>query len=315
MLIFFLVIFCLACSNDRIVSSIDYPEPGGYVNDYTDTISEEWIIKTEELVQSVERKTSCEIAVAVIDSLGGSTIEEYAAGLFNEWGIGKAEQDNGILLLVALDDRELRIEVGYGLEGVITDLQAKEIIEDVIVPRFQNNSYDSGIYNGVIAISNEIYRDQGMQQASLTDSVSPAPKRSFIESGAFFAIIILISVLSPWVLGGTIFGGFRLRRYLRDHRCPKCKRIGLIIKYKTIIKPTYISPGRREVEKHCKYCGYHEKKTTTIPILAMHSSSSSDSSSSGGFTSSGSSSSSSGSSSSGGFGGGSSGGGGASGSW
>ena len=194
----FPVLFSTACSNERTISPKDYPDPEGYVNDYTDTISDEWIIKTEELTQNVEKATSCEIAVAVLNSLGGSTIEEYAVGLFNKWGIGKKEQDNGVLLLIALDDRELRIEVGYGLEGVITDLQAKEIIDDVIVPRFQNNNYDSGIYNGVIAISNEIYREYNMQQVSFTDIVSAAPKKSFVESGLFIAIIIT-SVLFPWV--------------------------------------------------------------------------------------------------------------------
>lgn len=310
----FLALFPAACRNEKIISSIDYPYPRGYVNDYTHTISEEWMVRTEEFVQNVEKATSCEIAVAVIDNLQGYPIEEYANGLFNEWGIGKKELDNGVLLLVALEDQELRIEVGYGLESVITDLQAKEIIDKVIVPRFQNNNYESGIYNGVIALSNEIYRDLNMQQASFTDMVPVISPKSFFKSGIFHTLIIIISVLSPWLLGGLIIGILLLRKYLKNHRCPKCRRPGLRVRYRTLIRATYASSGKGEVEKTCKYCGYHEIKITTIPIIPMSSSPGINDSSSSDFTSSSSDSGNSGSSSHG-FGGGSSGGGGASGGW
>ena len=302
----------LSCGTNQNKTSLDFPNPYGYINDYTNTLSENWINQTEQLVQNVEKETSCEIAVAVINDLEGSSIEEYAVSLFDKWGIGKKDKDNGVLLLMALKDRKLRIEVGYGLEGVITDLQAKVIIDDVIVPRFSSNKYESGIYNGIVAIANIIYIDQGIEQIAYTDNIAPEPKKSF-EQSPWFIVIILMSVILPWILIGTIFGSFRLKCYIKEHRCPKCKKIGLVIKQKILVSPTYYKySGRLEVEKYCKYCDFKEKSTRTISRLNKSSSSGSSSSD---FSSSSSSSSSGSSSSSSSFGGGSSGGGGASGSW
>ncbi len=169
----------------KTAGKIEYPSYSGFVNDYTNTLTEEWKVKTEQLAANVESQTSCEIAVAVIDNLNGISIEEYAVGLFNKWGVGKKDKDNGVLLLVAMADHKLRIEVGYGLEGTITDLEAKDIIDNVIVPRFKENNYNSGIYNGVVAIANKIYEEEGKAAVAYSDTVKSVPKKSFSESKAF----------------------------------------------------------------------------------------------------------------------------------
>jgi len=291
--------------------SLDLPDYNGYINDYTGTLSVEWKAKTENLVQAVREETSCEIAVAVIDELGGATIEEYAAGLFAKWGIGKKDKDNGVLLLVAIKDRQLRIEVGYGLEAIIPDLKAKDIIDDVITPRFKNSDYDSGVYNGVVSIANIIYEEQDKNLLPYSDDVISQPEREFSDTGAFAALIIL-ATLSPWIAFALIFIIVFIKSYIKKHRCPKCKKIALTIKTEVLSNPTYQSSGRAQVEKFCRKCGYAEKSTITLPILRKYSYSGSGSS--GSSFSSGSSHFSS-SSSSHSFGGGSSGGGGASGHW
>jgi uncharacterized protein len=229
-------------------------------------------------------------------------------GLFNEWGIGKKDKDNGVLLLVAKDDHELRIEVGYGLEGTITDLEAGEIIDNIIVPRFKENDYDSGIYNGVVEIANKIYQEQGKVPVAYSD----IPEKRFTDSIAFPITIILI-VLSPWIIIGAVFLILFLKYYIKTYKCPKCHKIGLSIKKTALVKPTYESTGIVEIERKCRFCGFYEKKTSTIPKLSRYYSSGTRYSSSSSFSSSSSHSSSSGSSSH--FGGGSSGGGGASGRW
>jgi uncharacterized protein len=290
-------------------AEISYPTYNGFINDYTNTLTEEWKVKTEQLTANVKEGTSCEIAVAVIDNLNGISIEEYAVELFNKWGVGKKDKDNGVLLLVVMADHKLRIEVGYGLEGIITDLEAKEIIDNVIVPRFKENNYNSGIYNGVIAIANKIYEEEGKAAAAYSDTVESTPKKSFSESKAFPVVIILITLL-PWFIIGGIFGAGFLTYFIKTHKCPKCHKIGLIVKQTILVKPTYESPGRAEIEQRCRYCRFYEKKTTTISKLSKYYSSGSSWSSSSSFSSSSSSSHSSSS-----FGGGSSGGGGASGSW
>ena len=101
----------------------------------------------------MEQQTSAEIVVVTVRTTAPLTLEGYAVELFQKWGIGKRGTDNGVLLLVASDDRKVRIEVGYGLEGAITDLQSKLIIEDIIVPYFKKGSFDGGIAAGSIMLA------------------------------------------------------------------------------------------------------------------------------------------------------------------
>jgi uncharacterized protein len=104
------------------------------------------------LLEAHEQATTNQVAVLTIPSLEGSTVEEVADAVFNTWGLGQAGRDNGVLLLVARDDRELRIEVGYGLEGALTDAEAGRIIRNVIVPAFREGDFDGGVTAGVSAI-------------------------------------------------------------------------------------------------------------------------------------------------------------------
>ena len=96
-----------------------------------------------------EARSSDQIVVATIRSLGGEAIEPFANRLFRAWGLGQAGEDNGILLLVAVDDRKMRIEVGYGLEGTLTDLHSKLIIENTMVPAFRAGDFSGGIDRAV----------------------------------------------------------------------------------------------------------------------------------------------------------------------
>ena len=100
-------------------------------------------------LEAFEAKSSDQIVVATLDSLDGDTIEDFANRQFREWGLGQAGEDNGILLLVARDDREMRIEVGYGLEGTLTDLHSKLIIENTMVPAFRAGDFSGGISKAV----------------------------------------------------------------------------------------------------------------------------------------------------------------------
>jgi uncharacterized protein len=300
-------------TQETATGQVIFPDYHGFVNDYTNTMSKDWKSKTEQLVAKVERETKCEIAVAVIDNLKGLTIEDYAVRLFEKWGIGKKDKDNGVLLLVSMDERELRIEVGYGLEGVITDIEAKNLIDNVIVPRFKENNYDSGIYNGVVAIANKIYLEQGKAEIAYSDPIPTAVVAGFVGSIAFVVIIIFITLL-PWILIFGAVGISSLLSYIKNHKCPQCKRLGLIIKQTILSNASYEYSGKMIIEKTCRYCNLYKKYTAIIPKLSRQTYSGYSSSSSSHFSSSGSSSGSSFSHSSS-FGGGSSGGGGASGHW
>jgi uncharacterized protein len=108
--------------------------------------------KVAAILDEDERLTTDEIAVLVVRTSGDETIEHYATRTFNSWGIGQADKDNGVLLLVAMDDRAVRIEVGTGLESTLTDGEAEEIIYGTITPEFKSGDYRTGILAGLDAI-------------------------------------------------------------------------------------------------------------------------------------------------------------------
>ncbi|OHA17720.1 MAG: hypothetical protein A2664_03855 [Candidatus Taylorbacteria bacterium RIFCSPHIGHO2_01_FULL_46_22b] len=123
--------------------------PTGFVNDFANLLTTDEIELLETQLRAFEASTTNEIALVTINSLEGDTIEGYAVSLFADWGIGKKDQDNGILLLVAKDDRKVRIEVGYGLEGAVPDATANQIIQKDILPRFKADDYSGGIQAGI----------------------------------------------------------------------------------------------------------------------------------------------------------------------
>src|SRR4030042_6948461 len=191
-LVFFFILFLICCFSFPgflFSDDVNFPDYVGYINDYVGLVDYSSKSELEALASKIEEETGSEIAVAIVDSLQGITVEEYAVRLFEKWGIGKEKEDNGILILICTEgevgNRPLRIEVGYGLEGVITDLEAKEIIENVIVPRFKENDYDSGIYNGIVGIANKIYQEQGKAAVAYADTDKSIPEKGFTDSEAF----------------------------------------------------------------------------------------------------------------------------------
>lgn len=125
------------------------PALTGRVVDRADMIDASTEAALTQRLEAFERKSSDQIVVATIDSLEGEAIEPYANRLFRAWGLGQAGEDNGILLLVAKNDRRMRIEVGYGLEGTLTDLHSKLIIENTMVPAFRQGDFSGGISRAV----------------------------------------------------------------------------------------------------------------------------------------------------------------------
>ncbi len=132
-----------------------YQNPGNptsFVNDFAGILTAEQKQSLETKISGFEKDTSNELSVVTVPNLGGDTIENFAVKLFEDWKIGKNKKDNGVLLLIARDDRQMRIEVGYGLEGALTDAQSFWIIQNVLKPAFQKGDYYGGINGGVDSI-------------------------------------------------------------------------------------------------------------------------------------------------------------------
>lgn len=132
--------------------SAEVPKLHGRVNDTAGMLSPDTVQQLEFLLKSLEEKESTQIAILTITSLQGESLEAYSLAVVGKWQLGQEGLDNGALLLIAKSERKIRIEVGYGLEGGLTDLTAGRIIRNVITPQFKNGNFDQGVINGVTAM-------------------------------------------------------------------------------------------------------------------------------------------------------------------
>jgi uncharacterized protein len=120
-----------------VASAADFPDPSGYLVDAADAVSDAEQQQLESELAAYAARSSHQLAVAVVSSTGGDSIEDYANDLFGRWGVGSAERDDGVLIVIATNDRHLRIEVGRGLEGTLTDIEAADIVRDKMVPELR----------------------------------------------------------------------------------------------------------------------------------------------------------------------------------
>lgn len=131
---------------------LEVPKLTGHINDQARMLSPSTVQQLEGSLAAFAGQDSTQIVVLTIASLDGEALEDYSLRVVEQWRLGQKGLDNGALLLVAKNDRKIRIEVGYGLEGKLTDLIAGRIIRDVIGPQFRNGNFDQGIIDGVSAI-------------------------------------------------------------------------------------------------------------------------------------------------------------------
>jgi len=136
--------------------ALDVPPATGYVVDRAGLLSPGTRLKLEQFLENFEKSDSTQLAVLTIPSLEGEALEGYAIKVAENWGIGQKGKDNGALLLVAKAERKVRIEVGYGLEGRLTDLLAGRIIDYEITPRFKQGDFDGGVITGVASMAEAV---------------------------------------------------------------------------------------------------------------------------------------------------------------
>lgn len=179
---------------------IDTLAPKGRVSDFAGQFSPAELATLENFLQELERKTTAEIAVVTVKNLDGGDIEDYATRLFEQWGVGKKGKDNGALLIAAIEDRKVRIEVGYGLEGAIPDARAGRILDESVIPFFKNGQYGAGLTEGARALALLVAQEAGI---GLTNSLPEAPAAAQSSASSndipviiFFVIIVIIIIIS-----------------------------------------------------------------------------------------------------------------------
>ena len=186
--------------------AVDVPYLSGRVVDNAEILKAETKRNLAARLKAHEQETSEQIAVLTVPSLEGESIESYAEQVFNTWKLGQKGKDNGVLVLVAPSERRMRIEVGYGLEGTLTDVAASRIVRNVMTPRFKEGNFDAGVAEGVQAVigqltgSAEVPADAPSTGAERkSDSFFEGPDLPLTERiliGAFiFGIIGLFTVL------------------------------------------------------------------------------------------------------------------------
>ncbi|MEO6236682.1 MAG: TPM domain-containing protein [Vicinamibacterales bacterium] len=209
------LLFMVIAATARAESLASIPNPrvqnGTWVTDTTATLTPELVAVLNERIAAFERDTGSEMAVVVIRSLDGLSIEEASEKLFRMWGIGKKQQDNGLLFLWSTGDRRVRVEVGYGLEGALPDGKVGAILDQYVIARFKEQRFDQGVVDGVFAL---------ITAARKEPLALISPSTGTYDSDGWPLWLMGLGVIP---LGFASLVGFLKWRRLHPRRCPQCR--------------------------------------------------------------------------------------------
>lgn len=179
-------------------AALSFPALTGRVVDDAGILSSSTRERLTSLLAEHERQTKNQVVVVTLSSLHDTSIEQYGYQLGRAWGIGLKGKNNGALIIVSPNTHDVRIEVGYGLEGTLTDAQSKLIVENVMLPNFRKGDYDSGVLNGTITVLQAL---GGQPSASVTEP--PVSDQQPDSGGGHIPIIVIVIVL--WLVFGRFF--------------------------------------------------------------------------------------------------------------
>lgn len=179
-----------------------------FVNDFANCITAENEQKMQALGEQLYKQTKAQVVVVTVESLEGKEIEDYSIGLAREWGIGDKDDDSGVLLLLSTGDRKIRIEVGKGLEGRLTDGKTGKIIDNYAKPYLKSNDFSQGLYESYNVLIQEVYAEFGVEgYTGVADSGGTSIQDSERKVSAISTIIIVIIIVVVLVLRGGRGGG------------------------------------------------------------------------------------------------------------
>ncbi len=203
-----------------------FPRPQGAVNDFASVISLRERQAMDVICKEVLQKTGTAIVIVTVDTVGDNDYATYANELYADWGIGKKGEDKGVLIFLTVKERKIRIETGYGVEGILPDGLVGQILDDYVVPYLRKGEYGKGLLQGTMVIAQIIAKDAGVQITGNMPYRSDYRTRKTREVGSrlfsllFFIILIFIVMRNPFLLpflflgmggrgmGGGSFGGF-----------------------------------------------------------------------------------------------------------
>ncbi len=204
-----------AAESDQFRASL---KPQGPISDWADLLTPEQETELNTRIEALKATNGAELAVVTIKSLQGGEIDDFASKLFAQWGIGQKGKDNGVLLLTAVDDRKMRIEVGYGMEGILPDAKTGRIQDEYIVPRFKEGNYSQGLLDGADILLN-VMGGAELPEPVVAEMNPIAALVFLVFFVAFFLFIVRAairgnrgggsggSLSSGWKSGGSSGGG------------------------------------------------------------------------------------------------------------
>jgi uncharacterized protein len=213
---FFLFLFA-CCSLAPAERVQDLPKPTNYVSDFANVLSPETLASLNALCRQVDAQAHAQIAVVTIKSLEGEPIEDFATALEDKWKVGKKGTDRGLLLIIAAEDHQYRIEVGYGLEGILPDGRVGDIGRQM-VPYLRQNDYDSAVTSAVQQIAGVIAADAGValntgpRRAPL--AARPPPQPLTLGEVVVFGLILLAVIFFLARFGGSGLLGFLIGMFM-----------------------------------------------------------------------------------------------------
>jgi uncharacterized protein len=212
-----LLAVCAAGILATFASALDVPFLSGRVNDDAHLLDSGTAAALELKLKDYEARTGRQFAVLTVPSLQGEVLEDYSLKVARTWKLGRKDQNDGILLLVARDDRKIRFEVGYGLEGLLTDAAAGRIIRDVIVPRFRAGAFSGGVSAGVDAALAVLDGPTAAPPAPTASGAPAPPVRARFRSGADDPApgfgMLLAALILLWFLVSLSYQLFFLSEY------------------------------------------------------------------------------------------------------
>ncbi len=216
-MVVFVGLLSFVCLAAPLIFALEIPPLAGRVNDYGDILNSSQETTLESLLREAENKTSSQVVLLTIPSLQGEVLEDYSMRVVEKWKIGQEKFDNGLLVLVAMKERKIRVEVGYGLEHIITDAKSSYIIRKLMVPFFKKGNYYDGINQGLIAVTGLITKEFEITPEQLARFNKEGKRRKGTHLPFGLIVFIIIIVLSLFrggtrrgYRGGGIFwgGGF-----------------------------------------------------------------------------------------------------------
>jgi len=180
-----------------VLRGADFPKPSGLINDFAGLIPQGDEQRMEMLAEEILQKTGTSVVVATMQTIGDADVPTYVNQLYQAWGIGKKGEDKGVLIFLALKERRIRIETGYGVEGILPDGLVGEILDTYAVPFLKKGEYEKGLFNALAAVSQVIAKDANINLTGEIKVYRP-PRRAARRIGLFpllFFILILFAFL------------------------------------------------------------------------------------------------------------------------